>query len=584
MSVFASFRDHIRQAIEALADAGDLPAALDTGNLSVEPPRDRSHGDLATNAALVLAKQAGMKPRDVADLLLPRLAALDSVVEAAIAGPGFINLRLDDDFWRARLQDILAAGPAYGDAEDGEAGKINVEYVSANPTGPLHVGHVRGAVYGDALANLLRKAGHEVCKEYYINDAGTQVDVLARSAHLRYREALGEAIGAIPDGLYPGDYLIPVGRAIAEQDGEIWRNADEADWLPHFRRQAIDAMMDLIRRDLADLGVRHDVFTSEQSLYDDGHVARALKTLEGKGLVYVGVLEPPKGKKPEDWEPRPQTLFKSTAFGDDVDRPLKKSDGAWAYFAPDIAYHFDKYQRGFDQMIDVLGADHGGYVKRLQAAVRALSEERATLDARLCQLVRVLRNGEPVRMSKRAGDFITLRDLLDEVGRDVVRFFMLTRKNDAPMDFDFAEVTAQSKDNPVFYVQYAHARICSVFRNVAADFPDLKCDDESLRAADLSALVDSSELALIRQLATWPRQVETAAQAHEPHRIAFYLNELASSFHALWNKGNENPSLRFIIRDDPVATKARLALLRCVALVIASGLAIMGVEPAQEMR
>ncbi|MDP6874171.1 MAG: arginine--tRNA ligase [Alphaproteobacteria bacterium] len=587
MNPYAYIREQVIAMAGAMADDCILPAGMDFANLAVEAPRDPSHGDVATNAALVLTKQAKMKPRDIAAPLAERLAGLEVVEAADIAGPGFINLRLSDDFWRARLGDVLRAGTAYGDSRIAAGEKINVEYVSANPTGPLHIGHVRGAVYGDALANLLAKVGHDVCKEYYINDAGAQVDVLARSVHLRYREALSdlgdEAVGEIPEGMYPGDYLIPVGQAMAKRDGDKWLDLDEAQWLGEFRRFSVDAMMDLVRADLASLGIEQEVFFSEESLHRDGGIDSALAALQDKGLIYTGVLEPPKGKTPEDWEPRPQTLFKSSQFGDDVDRPLRKSDGAWTYFAADIAYHHDKVERGFKQMVDVWGADHGGYIKRMNAAVRALSNDQGRLDVRLCQMVRLLRGGEVVRMSKRAGNFITLRELVDEVGRDVVRFMMLTRKNDAPLDFDFELAMEQSKDNPVFYVQYAHARIHSVLRRVADEMPDLAVDMETLREADLSGLTDSAELDLIKQMATWPRAVEIAAQAREPHRIAFYLNELASAFHALWNKGNAEPKLRFIMAEDGGMTQARLALIQGVALVLASGLAIMGVEPVEKM-
>ena len=583
MNPYAYIREQVIAMVGALADDGVLPAGMDFANLAVEAPRDPSHGDVATNAALVLTKQAAMKPRDIATPLAARLAGLDVVEAADIAGPGFINLRLSDDFWRARLGDVLRAGTAYGDSEAAAGEKINVEYVSANPTGPLHIGHVRGAVYGDALANLLAKVGHDVCKEYYINDAGAQVDVLARSVHLRYREALGEAVGEIPEGMYPGDYLVPVGQAMAKRDGDKWRDLDEAEWLGEFRRFAVDAMMDLVRADLASLGIEQEVFFSEESLHRDGGIDSALAALEDKDLLYTGVLEPPKGKTPEDWEPRPQTLFKSSQFGDDVDRPLRKSDGAWTYFAADIAYHHDKVERGFKQMVDVWGADHGGYIKRMNAVVRALSNDEGRLDVRLCQMVRLLRGGEVVRMSKRAGNFITLRELVEEVGRDVVRFMMLTRKNDAPLDFDFELAMEQSRDNPVFYVQYAHARIHSVLRRVLDEMPDLAVDPETLAHADLAGLTDSAELDLIKQMATWPRAVEIAAQAREPHRIAFYLNELASAFHALWNKGNAEPKLRFIMAGDAGTTQARLALIQGVAFVLASGLAIMGVEPVEKM-
>lgn len=585
MNVFNHFDALVRDRLDALSADGTLPAALDYANVKVEPPRDASHGDLAVNAAMVLAKQAKMPPRAIAEPLAAALARDADVDGAEVAGPGFINLSLSSDFWRGRLIDALLAGTAYGDCDVGGGEKVNVEYVSANPTGPLHVGHLRGAVFGDALSTLLRKAGYEVCEEYYINDAGAQVDTLARSTHLRYREALGEDIGQIPEGMYPGDYLKPVGQALAERDGDRWQGAAEADWLPAVREFAIEAMMEQVRADLAALGITQEVFYSERSLHEAGMIDKAVGALDAKGLIYTGVLTPPKGKTPEDWEPRPQMLFRATDFGDDVDRPLQKSDGAWTYFAADIAYHYDKYTRGYRRQIDVWGADHGGYVKRMQAAVRALAgDDDADLDVRLCQIVRVLRDGEPVRMSKRAGDFITVREVLDEVGRDVVRFMMLTRKNDAQLDFDFARVEEQSKDNPVFYVQYAHARIRSVMRNVADVLPGIATTPDSLAKAELSRLTDSVELDLIKRIAHWPRTVEAAAQAHEPHRIAFYLYDLAAAFHGLWNRGNEDPGLRFIIADDERLTAARLALIQGVATVIASGLSIMGVTPAEEMR
>ncbi|HJM94085.1 MAG: arginine--tRNA ligase [Alphaproteobacteria bacterium] len=583
MNPYAYIREQVVTTVGALADDGVLPAGMDFANLAVETPRDPSHGDVATNAALVLTKQAKMKPRDIATPLAERLANLEVVEAAEIAGPGFINLRLSDNFWRQRLVEVLVAGNAYGDSQLAGGEKINVEYVSANPTGPLHIGHVRGAVYGDALATLLAKVGYDVCKEYYINDAGAQVDVLARSVHLRYREALGEDVGEISEGMYPGDYLIPVGQDIAKRDGDKWRDLAEADWLSEFRRLSVDAMMDLVRADLASLGIEQEVFFSEESLHRDGGIDSALATLQEKDLIYTDVLDPPKGKTPDDWEPRPQTLFKASQFDDDVDRPLQKSDGAWTYFAADIAYHHDKLERGYKQMVDVWGADHGGYIKRMNAAVRALSNDQGHLDVRLCQMVRLLRGGEVVRMSKRAGNFVTLRELVDEVGRDVVRFMMLTRKNDAPLDFDFEVAMEQSKDNPVFYVQYAHARIHSVLRRVGDELPDLAFDPESLAKSDLGLLTDSAEMDLIKQMATWPRAVEIAAQAREPHRIAFYLNELASDFHSLWNKGNAEPGLRFIMEEDAGTTQARLALIQGVAFVLASGLGIMGVEPVDAM-
>lgn len=584
MNIFNYFHDIIDLELEGLERAERLPGGLDASRVSVEPPRDPAHGDLATNAAMVLAKPAGMKPRDIAALLAPRLEAHDDVAGVEIAGPGFVNLRLTGAFWCARIPEILAAGADYGRSGVGADERVNVEYVSANPTGPLHVGHGRGTVFGDALAALLEFAGFSVAREYYVNDAGAQVDVLARSAWLRYCEALGEDIGKISEGLYPGDYLVPVGKALAEAKGRAWLDAPETDWLPEIRRFAIDAMMALIREDLAALGVRQEVFTSERDLVEAGKVDAALAALDAKGLIYTGTLAPPKGKEPEDWEPREQLLFRATEFGDDVDRPLKKSDGSWTYFASDVAYHFDKFERGFRTMIDVWGADHGGHVKRMNAALAALTDGTGTLDVKLCQMVKLSEGGKPVRMSKRAGAFVTLRDVVDAVGKDVVRFIMLTRKNDAPLDFDLAKVTEQSRDNPVFYVQYAHARICSVRRMAAAEMPDLDLSGAALRGAEVNRLTDDAEIALIRLLAGWPRTVESAALAHEPHRLAFYLYDLASAFHLLWTRGKADPALRFVRPDDAAATVARFALIECVALVIAGGLRIFGVEPVEEMR
>jgi arginyl-tRNA synthetase len=583
MNYFNYLNDIINKSIEKLMSAGTLPQGLDLGALSVEPPRDPSHGDVATNAALVLAKSAGMKPREIAEPLAECLAGVPELEEVSIAGPGFINIRLAERFLHERLLDVLKAGTSYGDSDLGSGIPVNVEYVSTNPTGPLHVGHARGAVFGDALANLLEKAGHDVTREYYINDAGAQVNQLARSTYLRYREALGEDVGDIPEGLYPGDYLIPVGESLASSHGEVLLNEPEEAWLPTIRRFAIDAMMESIREDLISLGVNIAVFTSERELADQGKVEDALGFLESKNLIYEGILEAPKGKQPDDWEPRPQTLFKATEFGDDVDRPLRKSDGSWTYFATDVAYHRNKVDRGFNTMIDVWGADHGGYVKRMEAAVAALSEGTAHLDIKLCQLVKLTRRGEPVRMSKRAGSFVTLRDVVDEVGKDVVRFIMLTRRNDAPLDFDFVAVTEQSRDNPVFYVQYAHARACSVLRN-AAEVLKTAMDDDVLTRAELGRLTHADELALIKLLGGWPRLIETAAEAHEPHRIAFYIHDVASAFHQFWNQGKEDPDLRFIVDEDAELTLARAALVKGVATVIASGLEVMGVEPVQEMR
>ncbi len=583
MNPYAYIREQVILAIGALAETGVVPNDMDFTNLTVEVPRDPTHGDMATNAALILTKQARMKPREIASPLAAHLAELTEVMAANIAGPGFINLRLSDEFWRSQLADVLAAGPAYGNSNIANGAKINVEYVSANPTGPLHIGHVRGAIYGDALANLLAKVGYDVCKEYYINDAGVQIDLLAQSVHLRYREALGEDVGEMPEGMYPGDYLIPVGIAIVARDGDKWRDLPEEEWLDVFRQFSVEAMMDLVREDLKSLGIEQEVFFSEEGLHKDGGIERGVEALRDKELIYTGILEPPKGKTPADWEPRPQTLFKSSEFGDDVDRPLQKSDGTWTYFAADVAYHHDKMQRGFLNMVDVLGADHGGYVKRLNAVVKALSGHQGSLDVRLCQMVRLSRGGKSVAMSKRTGTFVTLKELVDEVGKDVVRFMMLTHKNDAPLDFDFDTATEQSKDNPVWYVQYAHARICSVLRRVRDALPTLSISPTDLTGADLGSLTDSAELDLIKQLASWPRAVEVAAQAREPHRISFFLNKLASDFHALWNKGNADPSLRFIIEDDPRVTQARLALIQGVAFVLVSGLAIMGVKPVEVM-
>ncbi len=590
MNLFTHFRDIVIADLATL----DLPPELDTSRVAVEPPRDAAHGDIATNAAMVLAKPAGLLPRALAERLVERLRRHPEVTAAEVAGPGFINLRLADGFWQARLAEILRAGPAYGDAAIGAGRMVNVEYVSANPTGPMHVGHGRGAVVGDALASLLRKAGFAVTREYYINDAGAQVEALAWSAYFRYLQALGAEIDekSFAGFQYQGDYLVPVGEALREQYGDSLaeRGADGRiegkpldEWLHPVRDFAMAAMMALIRADLAAVGIFHDVFTSERAIVESGAVDRALAALEAAGLIYVGTLEPPKGKLPEDWEERPQTLFRSTRFGDDVDRPLKKSDGSWTYFAGDIAYHLDKYRRGFAEMIDVWGADHGGYVKRLQAAVTALSGGKASLDVKLCQLVNLLDKGVPVRMSKRAGTFITLREVVEEVGKDVFRFVMLTRRNDQALDFDFAKVVEQSKDNPVFYVQYAHARARSVLRHAAEALPGDNLTPESLASSPLERLTDPAELALIRHLAGWPRLIESAAEAHEPHRIAFYLQEIAALFHGLWNKGKDDASLRFLLDDAPELSRARLALVQAVAIVVSSGLMVFGVTPVEEM-
>ncbi|GIT90445.1 arginine--tRNA ligase [Jannaschia pagri] len=580
MNLFADIRALTVDALTNLAEDGLLPPGLDTKNVSVEPPRDAAHGDMATNAAMVLAKPAKKKPRDIADALAPRLMADPRIASAEVAGPGFLNIRLAPVVWQTVVGAVLAQGTAFGRSDMGAGQTVNVEYVSANPTGPLHVGHTRGAVFGDALASLLEYAGHTVTREYYINDAGAQVDVLARSVYLRYLEAHGEAVD-FPDGTYPGDYLVPVGQALKAKVGDVYVGKAEPFWLADVRAFATEAMMDLIRADLARLGVEMDVFFSEKSLYGTGRIEAAIDALRGKGLIYTGTLEPPKGKLPEDWEAREQTLFKSTDYGDDVDRPIMKSDGAWTYFAPDIAYHFDKTERGFDSLINVFGADHGGYVKRMKAAVAALTDNGVPLDIKLTQLVKLMRDGQELKMSKRAGTFVTLADLVEMVGSDVTRFIMLTRKNDAPLDFAVDKALEQSKDNPVYYVQYAHARVMSVLRKAAAQGIDVS--DAALGAADLTKLDHAAEHALAGKLAEWPRLVEIAARTHEPHRVAFYLYDLASGLHGLWNRGNEEPSLRFL-QEDVATSQAKIGLARAVSVVISAGLGILGVEPAQEMR
>ena len=581
MNLFTDIRALVVEKLDALVGDGVLPEGLDYANVAVEPPRDPLHGDMATNAAMVLAKPAKSKPRDIAEALATKLSDDPRITTAEVAGPGFLNMRLEVSLWQSLVTDILGQGTTYGQSNTGQGKRINVEYVSANPTGPLHVGHTRGAVFGDALASLLDYAGFDVTREYYINDGGAQVDVLARSVYLRYLEAHGQEV-AFEDGTYPGEYLIDVGNDLKVQKGDAYVGQPESVWLAEIREYATEKMMDLIRADLLALGVKMDVFYSEKSLYGTGLIEAALKSLEDKGLIYEGVLEPPKGKKPEDWEPRVQTLFKSTEHGDDVDRPVKKSDGSWTYFAPDIAYHYDKVSRDFDALIDIFGADHGGYVKRMKAAVSALSDGKTPLDIKLTQLVKLYKNGEPFKMSKRAGTFVTLRDVVDQVGPDVTRFVMLTRKNDASLDFDFDKVLEQSRENPVFYVQYAHARVCSVLRK-ATDM-GIAIDDCTLKAADLTNLVHPSELGVAKKLAEWPRLVEIAARTHEPHRVAFYLYELARELHGLWNKGNELPELRFLQDDNPSLSQSKIALARAVAVVISAGLGILGVTPAQEMR
>jgi arginyl-tRNA synthetase len=586
MNIFTIFEDRIRGVLEQLTSEGALSADVEAANFMVEPPREAAHGDLATNAAMVLAKQVRMNPKELAGRIAERLARSRDVAKAEVAGPGFINLTLKPEFWPAVLQAALKQGQGYGRSNIGAGEPVNVEYVSANPTGPIHVGHTRGAVFGDSLANLLDFAGYKAAREYYINDGGAQVDVLARSAFLRYREALGENIGEIPEGLYPGDYLKPVGEALAKEYGKRLLRMKEETWLPKVRAVAISMMMDLIRDDLAALGITHEVFFSERSLWEGetDQVRETIEDLRAKGLVYVGRLDPPKGKTPEDWEDREQTLFRSAEFGDDVDRPLLKSDGSYTYFAPDIAYHRNKYQRGFKHMIIVLGADHGGYVKRLSAAVKALSGGEAVVDVKLCQIVRLFKGGQPYKMSKRAGSFITARDLVDEVGPGPVRFMMLYRKNDAQLDFDLEKVVKQSNDNPVFYVQYAHARACSVLSKAKEAFPGMDLEPSSLACAKLNLLSDEAELALIKKIAQFPRLIEGAAQAHEPHRIAFYAHDLASVFHSLWTRGKESPQLRFMVEASWGMTEARLALITAMAQVLRSCLNLLGVEAISEMR
>jgi arginyl-tRNA synthetase len=591
MNIFTDFQRRVALLLEAVVKAGNLPPNLDLARFVVEPPRDPSHGDLSTNAAMVYAKEAkaaGSGSRALAAELTARLADDADVEQAEVAGPGFINIRLKSRIYDGLLRSVLNDGGRFGSGAPATSSPVNVEYVSANPTGPMHVGHARGAVFGDALASLLAFAGRKVTREYYINDAGAQVDVLARSAYLRYLEALGEEIGAIPEGLYPGDYLVPVGEALAQEFGGALRDKRQEDWLPLVRARAIDAMMAMIRLDLTALNVVHDVFSSERALtgVDGGvdQVRAAIDDLQARGIVYQGRLEPPKGAPVEDWEDREQTLFRSTDFGDDVDRPLIKSDGGYTYFASDIAYHKSKVDRGFLSLVDVWGADHGGYVKRMQAAVAAVSDGKASLDVRLCQLVRLMRAGEPVKMSKRSGDFVTLREVVDEVGVDAVSFMMLMRKNDAPLDFDLAKVIEQSHENPVFYVQYAHARGRSVLRQAHATFPDLDLSAHALAEADLSLLNDASEGAIVRLIAQFPRIVDQAAAAREPHRVAFYAHDLATSFHGHWNRGKDLPHLRFVNEINRDVTEARMALVISVTMVLATALSILGVNAPEEMR
>ncbi len=574
MNIFSLFEAEFKTIVATLQSAGTIPLEIDTSRVVFELPRDASHGDLACNAAMVLAKQVGMKPRDLAEMLATSLAGIDGVTDVEIAGPGFLNLRVEAGLWAQEIDAIITAGADYGRNDSGAGLTVNVEYVSANPTGPLHAAHARGAVLGDAMAGLLDFSGWKVTREYYINDAGTQVDVLARSAYLRYCEAQGRDIGEIPAGLYPGAYLIEVGSALVAEFGDSFLDKNEAEWLAPVRSFTIEAIMAGIREDLQSLGIKMDRFSSERALVDSGAVKTAIDRLEAAGHVYRGILEPPKGKEPEDWEPREQLLFRASAFGDDTDRPLQKSDGNWTYFASDVAYHMDKLDRTGGPLINIFGVDHGGYVKRMTAAVEALSGQKGQLDIQLCQLVNLMADGKPVKMSKRAGNFVTVRDVIDAVGADVIRFIMLTRRSEQTLDFDYARVTEQSRDNPVFYVQYAHARACSVLRQTGEELP---------ADAALDQLTDPAEMAVIRQLASWPRLVVSAARAHEPHRIAFYLMELAAAFHALWTAGRETPSLRFIREDAPGLTSARLRLVKATALVIRSGLGVLAIDAREEM-
>lgn len=583
MNIFALISARIGDALGALyPDQSDVLAMME--RVSVEPPRDPAHGDISSNVAMLMAKPLGMNPRQLATELAGVLAKDVDILSAEVAGPGFLNLRLANSVWQKLVSEVLAQQQDYGKTDLGHGGKVNVEYVSANPTGPMHVGHTRGAVYGDALAALLAYCGYDVTREYYMNDAGAQIDTVARSVFLRYREALGEKIGDIPAGLYPGDYLVPVGQALADEFGDSLIAKPDDEWLPLVKDRVLIAMMDLIRSDLADLGIKHDFFFSERVLHgEDGKIAETLSWLRDEGLIYQGRLEPPKGKQPEDWEDREQTLFRAKKFGDDTDRPLVKSDGSYSYFAADIAYHRDKVLRGFTDQIIVLGADHSGYAKRLQAAVKAVSDGKASIDVKLCQLVRLLRDGEPVKMSKRSGELVSLADVVEEVGADATRFLLLFRRNDASMDFDFARVKEQTRDNPVFYVQYAHARARSAMRAAKRDLPDLDVSEEALKAADLSLLQAPEDIELLRVLAQWPRLVASAAEAHEPHRIAFYVHDLASAFHALWAKGNQNVELRFVNDKEPTLTVARLAMVEAVRVVIANGLELLGVSSPEEL-
>lgn len=584
MTIFKKIQKQIICSVDELVKEGGLVLKNPMPSFVVEPPRDPSHGDLATNVAMLLTKSAGKPPRAIAELLKGKLSALPEVASVEIAGPGFINLRLKPNIWHGELKTILEAGIKYGESEIGGHEKVNVEFVSANPTGPMHAGHVRGAVLGDTLSNLLSKAGYDVTREYYFNDAGAQVDVLARTAHLRYREALGENIGAIPEGLYPGEYLKEVGEALSKRDGKKWIGQPESEWMVPVRKFAVEYIMVMIREDLRLIGISHDVFTNEHEVVTGGLLDKVFNLLQDKGLIYEGTLPPPKGKEMEDWEPTPLTLFRSSNFGDSTDRPLKKRDGTWAYVMPDIAYHYDKIQRGFKLLINVWGKDHGAYIDRIRPVVTVFGEGKVRFHVVFNAIVKIFKNGEPVKLSKRSGNLITLREMVEQVGAGAVRFFMLTRVPDSELDFDFTKVVEQTRDNPVFYVQYAHARCCSILRHAADLMPNEDLSANALAKCDASSLNTDEEIALIRGLANWPRIVEAAAQAFEPHRIAFYLMDLAGLFHSLWNKGNDNAALRFILPDNLELTRVRLVLVKATQIVIASGLAIMGCTPLEELR
>lgn len=583
MNIYQNVEHMLMEALNTVLGPKDI-VKIDQNLINVEPPRDKGHGDVATNVAMIFAKKLSIKPRDLAIKICNELDRNDEVSAVEVAGPGFINIKLVDEVWFKSLHFILKSGKDYGSSTLGTGKKINIEYVSANPTGPLHAAHARGAVVGDALALLLKKTGHEVCKEYYINDAGSQVDILGQSTFLRYKEVLGDDSIVIPDGHYPGAYLKDIALEIVEKDGDKWLSKSVEERLDAFRKYSVQMMMEKVKADLNSLGIEMDIFSSEQSLIQSGGVDGVLKILEERELLYEGVLDPPKGKQSENWISRPQRLFKSTLFGDDVDRAIQKTDGSWTYFASDIAYHYDKYKRGFTEMIDIWGADHGGYVKRMQSAVNAVTFNEAKLDVKICQIVHMLRDGKPVRMSKRSGDFVTIEDVVKAVGKDVIRFIMLTRKNDQVLEFDFDKVVEQSRDNPVFYVQYAHARCCSVLRNADIGNNGGSFEKSNFCNNNLSLLTDENELNVIKILTNWPRIIQGAAKAHEPHRIAFYLSDLAAAFHSLWNKGKEDEKLRFIIEDDKELSSARLSLIKAIAIVIATGLEVIGIEAAEELR